>query len=206
MAKGNGGTRGLGPRASEVRSYSGSVLYATDAEMEALINNAVSKKKTVEQFSGGGNVKIYEDFDYNENDYNDLLEVAKIKAKQERAQVEILPKIDADNPLYPKIFPGLTGTIYERKCPDLRVVSVRDGQRYIEYESFLRPFKPRDLSIMLKRGTRQASSVIIDIRDTEITPDNVRRQVRRNLADPDFKRPITRVWTYDGKKLQKVWG
>ena len=207
MAKGNGNTRGLSSsRTSEVRAYTGEVLYASDAEMNALLNNAATKKQTVESFSGGGKVEIYPDWDYNSADYQDLLSVARIKAKQERAQVEILPKVDADSPLYPLMFPGLEGTMYERRCPDLRVVSVKDGRRYIEYESYMRPFKPRDLSRMLKRGSRQASSVIIDIRDTSITPDNVRRQVRRNLADPDFKRPISRVWTYDGKKLQKVWG
>ena len=91
---------------------------------------------------------------------------------------------------------------YESFIPDTLFPSSNDW----EIPDLDIDMQAQEVAIPMQKWGEQASSVIIDIRDTSITPDNVRRQVRRNLADPDFKRPISRVWTYDGKKLQKVWG
>ena len=151
--------------------------------------------KMIVRYPNGGMVIKYNTGDYNSGDIKDLEEIAMIKARKERSRIEILPKVDADNPLYSKLYSDLKSTIYERKCPDLRVSSVKGGKRYVEYESFARPFRPRDLSRMINRGSKQAASLIIDIRDTNITENYVRRQVWKNLSDPDFHRPIKRIWT-----------
>jgi len=90
---------------------------------------------TVAVFPNGGKVEKYSIGEYNDADKSDLENIAFIKASKEGSIVQILPKIDADNPLYKNVFPDLEGTIYERKCPDLRVITIREGRRYIEYES-----------------------------------------------------------------------
>ena len=160
----------------------------------------------VASFPNGGRVEKYGIGDYNSSDIDDLETIAKLKAAKEGVVVQILPKVGADTLLYYELFGDLIGTIYERKCPDLRVISQRSQRVFIEYESYSRPFKARSLSRMINRGSKQASSLIIDVRETSITPEYVRRQIRRNLLDTDFKRPIERVWIYKGDEIQKVWG
>lgn len=162
--------------------------------------------KVIARFPNGGRVIKYNVGEYNEKDIVDLVAIAKIKASNDGVIVKILPKIRANDNLYEVIFSDLAGTIYERKCPDLKIISEKDGRHYFEYESFARPFKPRDLSRMLARGSRQAASLIIDVRETNITPSFIRKQIFRNLMDPYFKRPINQVWTYNGDQLIKVWG
>ena len=76
---------------------------------------------------------------------------------------------------------------------------------FIEYESFSRPFKPSKLSDMLRRGSLQSDSIIIDVRDSTIQPTHIRRHIMNKLRDPKFERPITNVWGYDGKRLVKEW-
>lgn len=156
-------------------------------------------------FSSGGKVEKYAVGTYNTNDYPDLKKIAELKASAEGVTVQLMPKIDSDDPKYWELYPDLKGTIYERKCPDLRIITIRGNNRYVEYESYARPFKPRSLSRMINRGSKQADSIVVDIRDTNITKEYVQRQVRRNLNDPDFHRPINRVWTYDGNILRRVW-
>ena len=160
----------------------------------------------VASFPNGGRVVKYDFGEYNCHDVADLEKIGIIKARQEGAVVQILPKIEKESIYYNIIFADLIGTIYDRKCPDLRVITKKRGKYYVEYESFTRPFKARALSRMLNRGSRQANSIIIDVRETSITPAFVRRQIRRNLLDPDFKRPIKRIWIYNGNSLRKVWG
>lgn len=174
--------------------------------MEFFNNSYDLKTIEVYSFLNGGRVEKYSVGDYNATDINDLKTIAKIKAAKEGSVVQILPKIDSNSPLYSVIYSDLIGTIYERKCPDLRIISKRNQQVYVEYESYARPFRARSLSRMLNRGSKQASSLIIDVRETSITPQYVRRQIRRNLLDSDFKRPIERVWIYNGNEIRKVWG
>jgi hypothetical protein len=152
-----------------------------------------------------GKVFLY-DAEYNLKDIDDLLKIASWIANNEGRTVYILPRISSiKDPNYDIIFPGLKSTIYYRKCPDFKVVNQRGDVCFIEYESFTRPFKPSNLSDMLRRGSLQSDSIIIDIRDSTIQSNHIRRQIMNKLRDPQFGRPITNVWSYDGKNLKKEW-
>lgn len=152
-----------------------------------------------------GDVYIY-DGDYNEKDIDDLKNIASWIAKHIGGRVYILPRISSiKDPNYDCIFSGLKGTRYYRKCPDFKVVNQRGDVLFIEYESFTRPFKPSNLSDMLRRGSLQSDSIIIDTRDSSIHSNHIRRQIMNKLRDPKFGRPITNVWSYDGKNLKKEW-
>ena len=143
---------------------------------------------------------------YNQDDYADLVSIAKIKAEIEGSTVQILPQVHYKSAEYKELFGDLIGTEYERKCPDYKVITTRGNRNYVEYESFQRPFKGRKLQRMLKDGAVQSSKIIIDSRDSNITGAKVRVAVNKLHRDPTFEGHINNVWIYDGRTLHLVWG
>ncbi|MCR5547298.1 MAG: hypothetical protein K6F25_00915 [Bacteroidales bacterium] len=161
--------------------------------------------KVAARFPNGGRVLKYNIGQYCNADIKDLKAIAVLRAK-EGAIVHILPRFDSPSNLYyKKLYNGLIATRYEGKCPDLKVITREEGKNYIEYESFTRPFSPHNLSDMIRRGSLQSDSIIIDIRDSTIKPNHIRRQIHNKLRDPSFNRPIKNVWSYDGERLLKEW-
>ena len=60
------------------------------------------------------------------DDYETLVSVAKDFANQLGKSVTVLPDVNRKSSLYAMLFPELVGTVYDRKCPDLRI----DGKLY----------------------------------------------------------------------------
>ncbi|GAP71598.1 hypothetical protein SAMD00024442_148_4 [Candidatus Symbiothrix dinenymphae] len=111
-------------------------------------------------FPNGGYVEIIDGYSQ-KSDHDDLLAIALFFARQGKI-VQIPTAIHFKNELYRQVFGKLTGTIYERKCPDLII----DGEFY-EYESYEPPFKKEKISNMLSKGLKQSSRLIINNNDGE---------------------------------------
>ena len=157
-------------------------------------------------YKGEGTVEKFCVGRYNDYDLSDLEQIATIIAQDNGVTIQILPKLNRNDPNYEKIYFGLIGTTYEGKCPDLKVITIEGKQEYLEFESYSRPFSAKKLSRMITNGSKQSDKIIIDIRDTNITGGYVRRQVFNRKHDKSFNREIKEIWTYNGPDLKKEWG
>ncbi|MDR1865770.1 MAG: hypothetical protein LBR08_09415 [Bacteroidales bacterium] len=90
------------------------------------------------------------------SDHRDLITVAGDLARQGKI-VQITTNPHFKDAAYERVFGGLKGTVYERKCPDLII----DGVFY-EYESFESPFKKEKISNMISKGIKQSSRIVIN--------------------------------------------
>jgi SPP1 gp7 family putative phage head morphogenesis protein len=106
---------------------------------------------------GNGRIEISNMINRLDSDYNKILQVAKhFAAKGE--EVIMTPKISRHQLFdYKCIYNDLIGTIYEDKCPDLKV-----GNIWYEHEGFVTDNPKRAFSNMLNHGLKQASHIIID--------------------------------------------
>lgn len=167
------------------------------------------RTRTIAVFPSGGSVQVYNVGKYNPSDYNDLVDIAMIRAERDGARVQILPAIDSiEDPNYARLFPELLGTEYERKCPDFRIITQEDnGRTLVEYETYKKdePFEVGKVTRMIKKGSEQARNIIIDTRGTSMTVRGVRRRIEKLLQQKSFNRVIDSVWMYDGENVTMAY-
>lgn len=94
--------------------------------------------------------------DKNKKDYKDILSIARFYARR-GSKVTILAPLNYKNRHYKRIYKGLMGTPYEKKCPDILI-----DNRFYEYESFERPFSKRKIGRMISHALLQSNRIIID--------------------------------------------
>ncbi|MDR0833059.1 MAG: hypothetical protein LBN93_02580 [Candidatus Symbiothrix sp.] len=139
-------------------------------------------------FPNGGRIYIMDGF-IKKSDYEDLLTIAYFFAQQGHV-VQIPTEVHYKDEKYKRIFGNLTGTIYERKCPDLII----DGVFY-EYESFVPPFKKEKIRHMISKGLQQASRVIIKNGGAD---DNfIQKCILNRINEKIFRYQIDEVWVFE---------
>ena len=148
-------------------------------------------------FPSGGKVYLMTGLDKTSSDYSDLLSIAFYFARKGK-EVSILAPIHYKDPIYQRVFGLLTGTHYERKCPDLLI----DGVFY-EYESYSRPFKARKICHMVRRGSVQSERIIID-NNKGVSERLLMDRIQRVLTDRSFKRKILEIFVYEKGTVRKV--
>ena len=97
----------------------------------------------IKTFLNGGYVAEHEAVDRSKKDYGPIRSIAYRFAEMGK-KVSILPVMHHKSEGYRNIFGRLTGTKYERKCPDLIVDEV-----FYEYEGYRRPWNRRKIKNML---------------------------------------------------------
>jgi len=141
----------------------------------------------IKSFAGGGKIFLMKGIDKNKPDYNSILTVATLFAR-EGHEVKILTSCHYKSPEYNIVFGNLFGTKYERKCPDLLI----DGKFY-EYEGFEKPWNRRKIKNMLAHGLLQANRIIID--NTKGAADRIIRKAI--MARLRIGTIIDEVWLYE---------
>ena len=99
--------------------------------------------KTYKQYKNGGKVLIPNDIDKKGSDYKYLLSIANFFAKEGKT-VKLNPVLHFKSDEYKQIYKSLTGTIYERKCPDLQIDDV-----FYEFEVWL--YEKGKLRLLFKK-------------------------------------------------------
>jgi hypothetical protein len=149
----------------------------------------------IAEYSNDGYIEIMDNYQKG-NDYADLKSIARLFAMA-GSKVQILAPVHHKDLRYKRIFGALTGTRYNRKCPDLII----DGKFY-EYESYIPPFKKRKISNMISAGIKQSSRIIINnnkgVKHRWIER-NVFYRVAKNLQ------AIDEVWVYEKGNVYLVY-
>ena len=148
--------------------------------------------KVYKKYENGGKVLIAETVNKKGSDYKPLLNIANLFAKEGKI-VRLTPGVHFKSNEYKQIYESLTGTIYERKCPDLQI----DGVFY-EFENYIPPFKKKKISHMVSEGIKQASRIIIN--NTKGCSD---RYIKRLIYDRiNNGNIIDEVWLYEKGKVR----
>ena len=159
-------------------------------------NNGFTLYKT---FPNGGSVLLMSGLDTTTPDYNDLLTIGCLFAKEGK-EVKVLSSIHYKDSRYHEVYGSLIGTMYYRKCPDLLV----DGDFY-EYESYNGPFEMGKVVRMIGRGSKQSSDIVIDVRESTATKAGITNRIRELKMQKTFKCIISSVWLYDGQSVELVY-
>ena len=146
------------------------------------------------EHTSGGKVLRMLNLDSSKSDYKDLLSVAKSFAARGRV-VHILSPVHFKDPLYEKVFGGLTGTRYYRKCPDLLV----DGE-YVEYESFATNSSRNAFRNMLHNGLSQSSRIVL--RHCNLTDGYMKRLIYSRISSGI---PVEEVWIKEGDDIRLLY-
>ena len=151
--------------------------------------------KAYKQYENGGKVLLSENINKKESDYRFLITIANTFAREGKI-VTLVPTVHFKSDEYKEIYGSLIGTIYERKCPDLKI-----GELFYEYESFEPPFKRRKITNMISHGIKQSSRIIIN--NTKGASD---RYIKRLIYDRINNRSIIdEVWLYEKGKLRLLF-
>ena len=142
------------------------------------------------KYKNGGKILIHPKVDRKKNDYKDLLTIAN-RFAQKGNIVRLNPSIHYKSYEYKAIYGSLIDTIYERKCPDLKI---RD--KFYEYESYIPPFNKKKISHMIKKGAEQSSQIIIN-NNKGASDRFILRNVKERINDKNFKHEINEVWLYE---------
>ena len=154
--------------------------------------------KTYKKDKNGGAVLIHPDVSKKQSDYKDLLTIANVFAKRGET-VMLNPEVHFKSNEYKQIFGSLIGTVYERKCPDLKI-----GDLFYEYKSYIPPFKTEKISNMINKGTKQSSRIIIN--NSKGTSDRfILRNIKERMDDKNFKYEINEVWVYEKGKIRQLF-
>jgi len=154
--------------------------------------------ETYKQYENGGKVLIHKNINRKGNDYKSLVSIANFFAKEGKT-VKLTPTVHFKSDEYKEIYGSLTGTIYERKCPDFQI----DGLFY-EFESYIPPFNKGKISHMLKDGLKQSSRIIIN--NTKGAADRyIKRLVYDRINNENFTYNIDEVWIYEKGKLRLLF-
>ena len=153
-----------------------------------MTNNIASELFSITKaFAGGGMVSTMRGVDKSKPDFKIISNLANLFAK-EGHEVWILANVHFKSKEYEVVFGKLTGTKYERKCPDLLI----DGVFY-EYEGFEKPWNRRKIKNMLAHGFLQSSRIIID--NTKGASDRlIRKSIMARLR---IGTNINEVWLYE---------
>lgn len=146
------------------------------------------------EHDSGGKVLRMLNLDTSKSDYKDLLMVAKCFAARGHI-ARVLSPVHYKDPLYNKVFGGLTGTRYYRKCPDLLV----DGD-YVEYESYSTDQSRNAFRNMLHNGLSQSDRVVL--RHCNLTDGYMRRVIYGRIRDG---LSIEEIWTFDGDDIRPLY-
>lgn len=156
-----------------------------------MIENIGDFKKT-QTFDNGGAYLEHRQTDKTANDYNMVKRVGLEFARM-GAEVKATPKLHFKDPEYKKVYGSLTGTKYERKCPDLLI----DGKFY-EVESFNGKWTKNKLKRMLSNGLLQSDRIIIN--NTKGGSDRI---IRKFVKAREHKiANILEVWLYEKGKIR----
>ena len=154
--------------------------------------------KTYKQYENGGEILIHPDVNRKKSDYKDLITIANAFAKEGKS-VKLTPTIHFKSAEYKEIYGSLIGTVYERKCPDLKI-----SELFYEYESYIPPFNKKKISHMIRKGTEQSSRIIINnnkgCRDRYILSN-----IHNRLKNKNFKNNIDEVWIYEKGNVRLIY-
>lgn len=154
--------------------------------------------KIYKQYSNGGRVEIHELAEKGKSDYKDLLTISREFAKSGKV-VKITPRVHFKNEIYEQVYGKLNGTVYERKCPDLKI----DGKFY-EYESYLPHFKKEKISSMISHGVKQSPCIIIN-NNKGCSDRFILNNIQSRLHDKSFKSDIKEVWVYEKGLIRLIY-
>ena len=146
------------------------------------------------QYPNGGKIWLMSGYAETGSDYKDILAIAECLANSGR-EVKVLRAVHYKDPLYHKVFGGLIGTRYYRKCPDLLI----DG-RFVEYESYQTTQPKNAFRNMLHSGLLQSDNLIL--RHCNLSDGYMLRAIRGYVQN-GF--PITRVLLFDGKEVRVLY-
>ena len=146
---------------------------------------------TAKTYEGGGRVLIMNGVDKSKPDYKAILTLATLFAK-DGSIARILTSCHFKSEEYKLIFGPLTGTKFERKCPDLLI-----DDKFYEYEGFEKPWKKEKVRRMVSHGMKQSARMIIN--NTKGASDRFIRQAI--VARINVGATIMEVWLYEkGRK------
>lgn len=146
-------------------------------------------------YKNGGELLVHPDVDKKKPDYKDIYTIGRQFAKEGK-EVKITPAVHFKSDAYKEIYGALIGTKYERKCPDLKI-----GNKFYEYESFVRPFKKEKIKAMISHGLKQSSRIIIN--NTKGANDRfIIRSIRTRIAQ-GLK--IDEVWVYEKGRSRLIY-
>jgi len=114
------------------------------------------QKETLKEYENGGKIETYRGINKSTTDFEKIYNCCDYFAKQGKKTV-ITPKVHHKDPLYKEIYQSITGTKYDRKCPDFIVES-----DFYEHEGFTGNGGKRAFKNMMKRGLKQSSKIIIE--------------------------------------------
>lgn len=139
--------------------------------------------------------KIAKDIDKSKSDYTDLINIAAEFTKSGK-KVAILKPYHVKSGEYQRVFGRLAGTKYWGKNPDLLI-----GDKFYEYESYVRPFNNKKIGRMLSHGMVQSDLIIID--NKAQTMD----WYIQKLIDARLKvgATINEVWLYDDSGIRLLF-
>ena len=133
---------------------------------------------------GKGTIEISDLVNRKDNDFDKLIQVAKHFASQGK-EVFLSPKMTRPSRFdYNCIYGTLKGTIYDGKCPDLRI-----GEHWYEHEGFISSNPKNAFRNMMGHGLLQSDRLIID------RPDLTERYMLRSVLGRIEK----------GENIQEVW-
>ncbi len=148
--------------------------------------------KVTKTYKNGGELLIHPDVDKKKSDYKDIYTIGNLFAKDGQ-EVKVTPSVHFKSEAYKEIYGSLIGTRYERKCPDLQV-----GDKFYEYEGFVKPFKKEKIKAMISHGLKQSSRIIIN--NSKGAADRfINRSIHTRIAQG---LRIDEVWLYEKGKLR----
>jgi hypothetical protein len=146
--------------------------------------------KTCKQYENGGKILAPKNIDKKASDYKHLISIANFFAKEGKT-VRLNPVVHFKSDEYKQIFGSLISTVYERKCPDLKINGL-----FYEFENYIPPFKTRKIANMISHGAKQSSRIIIN--NSKGASDRyILRNIRDRMAYKKFKYEIEEVWLYE---------
>lgn len=150
------------------------------------------------EFDNGGRLYVMDGLDKGASDYNDLIAIGRWFAELGNT-VQVLDTIHFKNSDYDKYYGLLTGTVYYKKCPDLRI-----GNKLFEYEGYTGVWSKRKLSRMLSHGAKQSPYLII--KNTKGCSDRfILKCIHDRLKDSLYNHEIAEVWVYEKGSVRLVY-
>lgn len=146
------------------------------------------------QYPNGGKIWLMSGYAETGSDYKDILAIAECLANSGR-EVKVLRAVHYKDPLYHKVFGGLIGTRYYRKCPDLLI----DGH-FVEYESYQTTQPKKAFRNMLHNGLEQSDCLIM--RSCNLAVSYMTRQVQGYVKKGML---ISRISIFDGKTITTIY-
>lgn len=148
---------------------------------------------TLRKFDSGGSLSEYSTSEPKKPDYSAIKRIGRLFAEEKGEEVILTPRVNRKNPAYEEIYGSLIGTIYENKCPDLKI-----GDHFYEYEGYEKEWKKVKVGRMLSHGAVQASRVIIN--NTHGCSDRfIRKQIIARQHQGDV---LEEVWLYENGNVR----